>query len=136
MSNVLLKDCVSFRVRGKLIDFYSEEMDHGLNTVAEYDGKYIYLGNMLPNIVTAIHIWQQNNNYKLNSEDIVSVLKENNLLKNTFRDTGENNEESNQENCQEGNQENCQEGSQNPEEDCHKEAKENNSNQEADKESH
>ena len=84
MSHILHKDSVSFVVKGRLIDFFSEEMDHGLNTIAEYDGKYNYLGDIPANIATAIYVYQHFNNIILDKEDIIGVLKENGLLNTNY----------------------------------------------------
>lgn len=80
MSEILRNDCLTFKVNGQVIDFYSEEVNQALSTVAEYNNAYHYLGSVEANIATAIYIWQHFNSAKLSDEDIIEVLKENNII--------------------------------------------------------
>ena len=75
----MYKSGISFKILAQDVIFYSDELGHGTNTVAEIDEKYHYLGDKLPNIATAIALWEKLNNKILNREQVIKILQDNNL---------------------------------------------------------
>ena len=71
---IVQKDCISIKIKGTIVDLYTEEMDLGLNTVAEIDGKYHYLGDVVSNVAVAIYVWQFHNERVLSTEEVLRVL--------------------------------------------------------------
>jgi len=74
------KDCISFKILGQEVNLYcSETYDGTLNTVAEFDTKYYYMGNESPNIIAAVIAWQKVNDRLLTQEEVNVIFKENNI---------------------------------------------------------
>jgi len=89
---VIYNSAIVFNVRNTIISFYSEDLDAGLSTVAGIDNTYTddddveytredryYCWNQLPNIETAINLWQEINDYLLLPIEIKQILLDNNL---------------------------------------------------------
>jgi hypothetical protein len=74
------KDYITFIVLDQNINFISDECYFGLNTVAEIDDEYYYLGKVSPNISMAILAWQEANNREFTNEELRQVLTDNNVL--------------------------------------------------------
>lgn len=77
---LVYKDCNTFKVLGKEINLYSEDMEYGRNTVAEMDDFFHYLGNETPNVAAAIFAWQEVYGRDLTNEELRQVLIDNQLL--------------------------------------------------------
>lgn len=77
---IVRNDCVSFRVLGRKINLYSEDLGHCLNTVADMGDHFHYLGNEHPNILAAVFAWQEVNGRDLTQEELSQVMRENNLI--------------------------------------------------------
>ena len=76
----MYKDYVTFVVMGEKINLISDELDSGLNTVAEINNKYHYLGHEFPTISSAIFAWQETNGRDLTNEELRQVMIDNNLI--------------------------------------------------------
>lgn len=76
---LVYSDCATFKVLGKVIRLYSEELEHDRNTVAEIDEHLHYLGNELPNVAAAIFAWQEVNGRELTNEELYQVMIDNHL---------------------------------------------------------
>lgn len=74
------KDYATFTVLGAKIHIISDETSYGLNTVAEINNHYHYLGNEHPNIAAAIFAWQEVNGRDLTTEELRQVMVDNHLL--------------------------------------------------------
>lgn len=74
------KDVVSFVVLGDTISLISDETSHGLNTVAEINDRYHYLGNEFPGIAAAIFAWQELNGRDLTNEELHQIMVDNHLI--------------------------------------------------------
>jgi hypothetical protein len=68
-----------FNILGTTIALYSEELDVGINTVANIGDDYFYLGNQPPNIETVVRLWEQLNNRSLTQQELDKVMSDNNL---------------------------------------------------------
>lgn len=68
-----------FNILGTTIILYSEELDTGLNTVANIENDYFYLGDQLPNIETVVCLWEQLNNRLLTHQELDQVMIDNRL---------------------------------------------------------
>lgn len=66
-------------ILGQEVNIYSEDLGHNLNTVAEIDGEFHYLGNENPNIESAVFAWQDVHERDLTPEEISQVLMDNRL---------------------------------------------------------
>jgi hypothetical protein len=77
---IVYRDCTTFKVLDGKIHLYSEELQHGRNTVAEVNGRFHYLGIELPNIAAAIFAWQEVNGRDLTAEELRQVMIDNHLL--------------------------------------------------------
>ena len=77
---IVYRDCTTFTVLGGKIHLYSEDLQHGRNTVAEINGHFHYLGDELPNIAGAIYAWQDVNGRDLTNEELRQVFVDNNLI--------------------------------------------------------
>jgi hypothetical protein len=77
---IVYKNYVTFNVLGLEINLISDETEHCLNTVAEINNKYHYLGSEHPTISGAIFAWQETNGRDLTSEELHQVMVDNNLL--------------------------------------------------------
>jgi len=77
---ILYHDCATFKVLGITIHLYSEKMAYGYSTVAEIDNTFHYIGNELPNITSAIFVWEELYSRSLTQEELRQVLKDNNIL--------------------------------------------------------
>lgn len=68
-----------FYILGTVVALLSDETAYGFQTYAESsDNGFIhYLGDVLPNLETAINVWQDINNRWLSQEEIESILIEN-----------------------------------------------------------
>jgi hypothetical protein len=74
------KDYITFLVLDQEINFISDQCYFGLNTVAEVNDKFYYLGSQLPNISTAIMVWQDINNKELTNEELRQVMTNGHIL--------------------------------------------------------
>lgn len=74
------KDPVSFIVLGDTIILISDETSHGLNTVAEINDNYHYLGSEFPGVAAAIYAWQEANGRDLTNEELRQVMVDNHLI--------------------------------------------------------
>ncbi len=75
---------IVYNVMGIKISFYSEEITEGLSTVADVGGKFHYLWNQIPNIETAVVLWQKLNNKILDVNELNQVMIDNNLQSQAF----------------------------------------------------
>lgn len=75
----LYHKCITFKILDKEINLYSEELYFGLNTVAEIDNQFYYLGHDNCNIESAIFAWQEINNRHLTSEELLQTMQFNKL---------------------------------------------------------
>ena len=76
---IVYKDHTTFIVLGDKVNLYSEQLDHGQNTVAEMDKRIYYLGHESPGIGAAIIAWQVFNGRELTDNEFSLVLVENHL---------------------------------------------------------
>jgi len=77
---IVYHKCVTFKVMGEEIYLYSEELQHGRNTVAEIDDIYHHMGNEPPTVSTAIFAWQEAKGKELTTEELRQVMVDNNLI--------------------------------------------------------
>jgi hypothetical protein len=77
---IIRDDCIVFQILDTIIRLYSEKLDYGVNTVAELDDKFYYLGSELPTIGSAIFAWEYINNRSLTEVEFKQVLMNNNIL--------------------------------------------------------
>ena len=77
---LVYKNYVSFIVLGETINLISDETSHGLNTVAEMNDHYHYLGEEYPSIASAIFAWQEVNGRDLTNEELRQVMVDNHLI--------------------------------------------------------
>jgi hypothetical protein len=69
-----------YHVLEKEVVLISDDMGYGINTVAEIDNNYYYLGNETPNILAAVLAWQEFSGRDLSEVEMNQVLNVNNLL--------------------------------------------------------
>ena len=77
---IVYQKCVTFKVMGEEIHLYSEELQHGRNTVAEINDRYHHMGDEPANVATAIFAWQEVKGQELSSEELHQVMVDNNLI--------------------------------------------------------
>jgi hypothetical protein len=70
-------DFVSFFILGQEVNIISDETELGINTVAELNDQFYYLGDQPPDILSAIYAYQKVNNLILTSDEFQKVLEEN-----------------------------------------------------------
>jgi len=71
----------TYNVLGIKISIVSFETDYGINTVAEINNHYHYLGNVDTDVYAAILTYQDINNKFLSDEEFDKVLKDNASVK-------------------------------------------------------
>jgi hypothetical protein len=76
---IVYKDYVSYLILGKEVNLISDETSYGLNTVAEIEGEYHYLGEEPVSLQAAIFAWQKINGRFLEDNELVQILKDNSL---------------------------------------------------------
>lgn len=77
---IVYKNYVSFVVLDTIVNLISDETDYGQTTFAEIDGEYFYRGHEEPNILTAIHAWQDIMGKEISMEETRQVMIDNHLL--------------------------------------------------------
>jgi hypothetical protein len=76
---IVFKDYTMYHVLDKEVVLVSDDVGSGLNTVAEIDNNYYYLGNETPNILAAILAWQEFSGKDLSEDEMKQVLMVNDL---------------------------------------------------------
>jgi hypothetical protein len=76
---IIYHKCSTFKVLGENIFLYSEEIST-INTVAEVNNSYYYLGDSIPDIAAAVFAWQSINNRELSDEEFHQIMIDNNLF--------------------------------------------------------
>jgi hypothetical protein len=81
---IIYNNSISFKVLDQEITLISDDSSYGRVTFAEVDNKFIYLGNVNPDIQTAISLWEKINKRSLLKEEIIDVTIEgySDLMKN------------------------------------------------------
>jgi hypothetical protein len=74
---VVYKNYETYNVLGSEVNMISDETDYGINTIAEINGKYFYLGKENPELATAMIAWQNITNQIISLEQIDQVIKDN-----------------------------------------------------------
>jgi len=74
------KESLKFRILEDVVYMYSEEICYGLNTVAEVNNKYYYLGAEIADIHSAIHAWQELTGKQLSAEQTRFVIINNKFM--------------------------------------------------------
>ena len=74
------KDCLTFKIIGETIYLYSGETSYGLNTVADIDNHFYYLGDKAGDITSAIFAWKAISGRTLTFEEENQILIDNNLM--------------------------------------------------------
>jgi hypothetical protein len=77
---IVYKDYETFIVMGQEVNLISDETDYGLNTIAEVDGDFHYLGSENPGVSAAIFAWQEINGRLLNERELHQVMVDNHLI--------------------------------------------------------
>lgn len=77
---IVFKDYTMYHVLGKEVVLVSDDIGNGLNTVAEIDNSYYYLGNETPNVLAAILAWQEFSGQDLTADEMKQVLVDNELF--------------------------------------------------------
>lgn len=71
------QDCITYNILGTNVYLYSDEYDFGINTVAEVDGRFHYLGSEQPSLLAAVFALQEVYNIQLTDRELKQVLEEN-----------------------------------------------------------
>lgn len=78
---IVYHKCVTFKVMNEEIHLYSEELQEGhINTVAELDEEFHYMGDEPVSVATAIYAWQEVKGRDLSNEELRQVMVDNNLI--------------------------------------------------------
>lgn len=77
---IIYKDYITFKFKDDDVNLISQEVDTGINTVAEINDRYYYLGHELPTISSAIYAWQQVTGVELTDEEFRQVLIDNGFI--------------------------------------------------------
>lgn len=77
---IVRNDGTLFKVMGREIWLYSEDLGYDRNTVADMGDHYHYMGNEPLNVATAVFAWQEVNGRDLTNEELHQVMVENNLI--------------------------------------------------------
>lgn len=77
---LVYKDYITFTILGEEIHLISDETSYGHSTVAEFNDRYHYINDELPNISTAIFAWQEVNGRDLTSDELHQVMVDNQLI--------------------------------------------------------
>ena len=76
---LVYNDCINFIVMGQEVSLISDIVGDIQNTVAEISGSYYYLGNEIPNILTAIIAWEYFSGRDMTEAELVKTMEDNNL---------------------------------------------------------
>ena len=79
-ASLVHKEYTIFSILGNEVNLISDYCACGINTVAEVNDQFYYLGCNLPTIGTAIIAWENIFNKKLSDKDFHQVLIDNNIL--------------------------------------------------------
>lgn len=74
-----IKNYTTFKVLGQDINLITQPYLDGVNTIAEINDKYIYLGNQTANVLAAIFAWETFYNKEISEDDFVKVLTDNEI---------------------------------------------------------
>ncbi len=66
-----------YYVLSSKIDLFSNETEHGWQTVADIDNHYTYLDNRDVSLDTAIYVWEFLNNRLLTAHELRQIKKDN-----------------------------------------------------------
>lgn len=77
---IVFKDCITYTILDKEVFLVSDDIGSGLNTVAEIDNNFYYLGNETPNVLAAILAWQEFSGQDLTADEMRQVLTDNELI--------------------------------------------------------
>jgi len=77
---LVYKDYTMYHVLDKEVVLVSDDIGNVINTVAEIDNNYYYLGNETPNVLAAILAWQEFSGLDLTADEMNQVLIDNELV--------------------------------------------------------
>lgn len=77
MEEIILDDSIKYNVLFEKIEMFSFEDEENKNTVVYIDGIFYHMGNVPPNLETAINAFQEYYQTKLSKEEFDKVLKDN-----------------------------------------------------------
>lgn len=72
-------DFITFIVKGVTVNVVCTNTDIGINTVAEIDNHYYYLGQVKPDVSAAISAWQYMSGKQLSNKEFNEVVRENSI---------------------------------------------------------
>jgi hypothetical protein len=80
---LIRNDCATFQILGQIIHLYSEDLGYGLNTVADMGDHFHYLGDEIPNAISAVLAFQDVNGRDLTDDEFHQVMVDNNYIDET-----------------------------------------------------